>query len=269
LGSAILDLLVKAYAEESARGRDVAEGFIREMAKQVAADPNLDFDGKKQAVRNAIDLYEKEISGGQTQTNIDAIVDQALVRVRSLVDNGKSGLAQAALRKAAEAMRCEEEERPERYVAGITVLYNRECDIALATYDGEAAATAIISLAEAIHGDNTVMVARALNSEAEVLYEYGRDRGSNVHLIAVIAVPRKLLDAASFNNERGVANMNLGNALFTLGERESGTARLEEAVAAFDACLAVAETAWPKERVQQLRSNRDEAMAETARRSAK
>ena len=40
-----------------------------------------------------------------------------------------------------------------------------------------------------------------------------------------------------------------------LGERESGTARLEEAVAAFDACLTVAEKAWPEEWVQDVRSN--------------
>jgi hypothetical protein len=38
----ILDLLVKAYAEESARARDVAEGFINEMAKKVAGDRSLD-----------------------------------------------------------------------------------------------------------------------------------------------------------------------------------------------------------------------------------
>ena len=142
----ILDLLVKAYAEESARARDVAEGFINEMAKKVAGDRNLDFEGKKQAVRNAIDIYEKEIAGGQTQTNIDAIVDEALARARSLVDVGKSGLARATLRQAAEAMRREEEERRERYVAGITALHHRARDIALATYDGEAAADAIVSL---------------------------------------------------------------------------------------------------------------------------
>jgi tetratricopeptide (TPR) repeat protein len=228
----ILDLLVKAYAEESARARDVAEGFIHEMAQKVAGDRNLDFEGKKQAVRNAIDLYEKEISGSQTQTNIDAIVDQALARARSLVDVGKSGLAQATLDTAVEAMRREEEERWERYVTGITVLYNRKRDIALAIYDGEAAANAIFGLAEAVHGSNTVMVARALNSEAEMLYEYGRDRGSNVHLTAVIAMRRKLLDVASSNEERAVANRSLGAALLTLGERESRTERLEEAVAA-------------------------------------
>jgi tetratricopeptide (TPR) repeat protein len=134
-------------------------------------------------------------------------------------------------------MRREEEEYRERYVAGITVLYNRERDIAFATHDGEAAATAIVGLAEAIHGANTAMVARAMNSEAAALYEYGRDRGSNVHLIALIAVRQKLLDAASSDDERAEANYNLGTALSTLGERESGTVRLEEAVMAYRAAL--------------------------------
>jgi tetratricopeptide (TPR) repeat protein len=237
LSGAILDLLVRAYAEEVGRDRDAAEGFIHELARKVAGDQNLDFEGKKQAVRNAIDIYQREISGSLIQTNIDAIVDDALARSRSLVDVGKSGLAEATLRRAAEAMRREEEERRERYVAGITVLYNRERDIALATYDGEAAAAAIFNLAEAIHGANTVMVAQALNSEAEMLYEYGCDRGSNVHLIALIAVRRKLLDAASSNVERGLAKANLGIAIQTLGQRESGTARLEGAVAAYRGAL--------------------------------
>jgi tetratricopeptide (TPR) repeat protein len=129
-------------------------------------------------------------------------------------------------------MRREEEERRERYVAGITALYNRARDIALAAYDGAAAAEAIVTLAEAIHGTNTAMVAQSLNSEAEGFYEYGRDRGSNVHLIVLIELRRKLLKHASSDNERGLAHHNLGTALATLGERESGTARLEEAVAA-------------------------------------
>jgi hypothetical protein len=192
----VLDLLVKAYAEELACARDVAEGFIHEMAEKVAGDQRLDFEGMKQAVRNAIDIYEKEIAGGQAQTNVGAIVDEALARARSLVDLGKSGLAQATLRKAAEAMRREEEDRRERYVAGITALYNRARDIALAAYDGvaaadaivlqaeaihgsnaamiaQSAADAIVLQAEAIHGSNAAMVAQSLNSEAATLYEWG------------------------------------------------------------------------------------------------
>jgi hypothetical protein len=96
-----------------------------------------------------------------------------------------------------------------------------------------AAAEAIILLTEAICEANTEMIARSLNSEAATLYEYGRDRGSNVHLIASIILRRKLLDAASSDDERGIAQDNLGTALLTLGARESGTARLEEAVAAY------------------------------------
>jgi tetratricopeptide (TPR) repeat protein len=232
LSTAVLDLLVTAYGEEVARARDVTEGFIHEMAKKVAGDRNLDFEGMQREVRNAIDIYEREIVGGQTQTNIDVIVDEALARARALVDVGKSGLARAALRKAADSMRREEEERRERHVAGVTALYNRERDIALAAYDGAAAAEAIILLAEAIHGANTTKVAGSLNSQAETLYEYGRDRGSNVHLVALIILRRKLLDAASSDNERGIAHDNLGNALVTLGEREGTASRLEEAVAA-------------------------------------
>jgi tetratricopeptide (TPR) repeat protein len=231
--TAILDLLVEAHGEEIARNRDVAEGFIHEMAMRIAGDRKLDFEGMKQAVRNAIDIYEREISGGQTQTNIDVIVDEALQRARSLVDVGKSGLARATLRKAAESMRREEEERRERYVAGVTALYNRERDIALAAYDGVAAAEAIVVLAEAIHGANTAMAARSLDSEAAALHEYGRDRGSNVHVVALITLRRKILDTASSDDDRGKAQNNLGNALVTLGERESGTGRLEEAVAAY------------------------------------
>ncbi len=118
-----------------------------------------------------------------------------------------------------------------------TALYNRERDIALAAYDGEAAGDAIVALAEAIHGANAATISTFLNSEAETLYEYGRDRGSNVHLVALIALRRRLLALASSDDERGTARNNLGNALQTLGERESGTARLEEAVAAYRAAL--------------------------------
>jgi hypothetical protein len=75
LSSAILDLLTKAavvtYANEVGGARDLADGFINEMARKVAGDKALDFDGKKRAVRNAIELYEKEIAGRQSHGSND------------------------------------------------------------------------------------------------------------------------------------------------------------------------------------------------------
>ena len=86
-------------------------------------------------------------------------------------------------------------------------------------------------------GTNAAKIAEFLGSEAQALYEYGRDRGSNVHLVAAIALRREQLALAGSADERGVALNNLGNALLGLGERESGTARLEEAVQAYRAAL--------------------------------
>jgi tetratricopeptide (TPR) repeat protein len=61
---------------------------------------------------------------------------------------------------------------------------------------------------------------------------------------------------------------NLGDALRALGERESGVARLTAAIVSWNACLEVAKTVWPAERVQGVEARRDKTMAEIARRSA-
>ena len=69
--TAILDLLVKEYASDVARARDVAEGFIREMAARVAADPRLDLDGMKQAVLGAKSVaYSDSASGVYVGTEL-------------------------------------------------------------------------------------------------------------------------------------------------------------------------------------------------------
>jgi hypothetical protein len=235
--SVVLDSLVVNYAKQTAHERDVAEGFINEMAKRVAGDSKLDFDGMKRAVRTAIEIYEREIAGEPVQTNIDSIVDRALVAAKEQVDKGQSSLARATLRRAAEAMRQEQEERRERYIAGVTALYKRERDIALAAYDGEAAAGAILALAQTVHGADAAKIAESLGPKAAALYKYGGDRGSNVHLVASIALRRELLRLATTGEERGAACNNLGIALWRLGERESGTGRLEEAVQAYHAAL--------------------------------
>ena len=62
---------------------------------------------------------------------------------------------------------------------------------------------------------------------------------------------------------------NLGIALQSLGERESGTARLEQAVGAWEACLTVAASAWPSAWVQEVHSHIEHAQAESTRRAAK
>jgi len=194
--TAILDLLVADYARKAAEARDVAEGFIREMAARVAADPHLDLEGMKQAVRTAIDIYDQEIAGGRAQTNLGSIVDEALANAKRLADEGKSRLARAALRRTADTLRREEEERRASYAESVMVLFGRERDIALAAYDGEAAAEAILAMAESLHGDQVGARRDLLIVEGDRLYEVGDQRGSKVHLIAAVGIRRATLQLA-------------------------------------------------------------------------
>jgi hypothetical protein len=61
---------------------------------------------------------------------------------------------------------------------------------------------------------------------------------------------------------------NLGNALWALGERESGTGRLEAAVQAFTEALSVFEAAGAAYYVSVARNNLDRAQALLAERRA-
>ncbi|MCW2273407.1 tetratricopeptide (TPR) repeat protein [Rhodoblastus acidophilus] len=231
--SGILDPLVQDYAAQEAQARQLAEGFIREMAQRVAADKTLDLEGMQQAVRNAIDIYEKEIAGGVQQSNTDDIVTRALQQARNQFDAGKSRLAQETLRRAMEDMR-QERDRCEQ---GVKTLGERRRDMALAAYDGEAAAQAIIEMAEALHGDHHQGVWEELTQQEDALTAFGSDQGSNVHLVAAIGVNRHLERIARTPDEKGYAHNSHGIAAGTLGERESGAAHLEQAVVAYRAAL--------------------------------
>ncbi|MFD1704682.1 tetratricopeptide repeat protein [Methylopila henanensis] len=234
--------VLRKLAEDEAGKRDIAEGFIHEMATSIAAAPNLDLQAKMQAVRKAVQLYNDEIVGGRERTNLGDLVDRALAHARGLVDKGKSGLARASLRQTAEQLQRDEERRRReaaderlRYVESVTALYDRERDIALAVFDGEAAAAAIVARTEAICEPADAFA--AIRKEGVQLLEHGRDRGSVVHLLAAIALWRNATSIAGEAAEVRAALIYLGIALATLGERESGTARLEAAVEAHRAAL--------------------------------
>ena len=233
----VIDELIEQTVAQRASGKTIGADFIHEMASRVDASSGLDIEGKMQAVRNAIDLYVAEIAGGTTQTNLGDIVDPALAKARSLLDQGKSGLARASLRKTAEGLKRTEEDRRAHYAESIRALYGRERDIALAVFDGHAAAEAVLAMAEALHSNDPAGARGAIESATSDLMTFGDEKGSNVHLVAAIALYQHLVLVAENLQEKARIQNNLGNALRTLGERESGTARLEEAVAAYSAAL--------------------------------
>ncbi|MGA7385759.1 MAG: hypothetical protein WBW81_14020 [Methylocella sp.] len=79
-----------------------------------------------------------------------------------------------------------------------------------------------------------------LNAEADALYLQGNEFGDNAAAQSAIERYRHLAELRprnAFPRDWAATQVKLGNALETLGEREGGTARLEEAVAAFREAL--------------------------------
>jgi tetratricopeptide (TPR) repeat protein len=79
-----------------------------------------------------------------------------------------------------------------------------------------------------------------LQKEASALYQQGYELGDNGALLSAIKRRKRLLELIPRERvplEWARTQSNLGRALWRLGERDSGTAKLEEAVAAFREAL--------------------------------
>ena len=64
------------------------------------------------------------------------------------------------------------------------------------------------------------------------------------------------------SGRRAITQSSLGEALESLAERESSTALLQDAVAAWEACLTVTATTWPEPWVQEVRSHIERAQSQ-------
>ena len=102
------------------------------------------------------------------------------------------------------------------------------------------AATHFRDASEMLSGAEAARQRAYREAEADAIYRQGGEMGDNEALSRAIALHRALLQETPrarmpFNWAR--TQNNLGNALATLGARESGTGRLEEAVGAYRAAL--------------------------------
>ena len=137
---------------------------------------------------------------------------------------------------------------------------------------GEAVAACRLALEEWTRERVPLQWAGTQNNLGNALRALGQRESGTARLGEAVAAYRLALEELTSGCvplDWATTQNNLGTALRALGGRESGTARLSEAVAAWEACLTVATTVWPEEWVRDVRSRRDEARAEIARRSAR
>jgi hypothetical protein len=136
----------------------------------------------------------------------------------------------------AERREQEAERRASALASGVALL-EAMLNTDLLRFDAAAATSRIEKIALLQHGNDPEALFETVRARWDQFYVEGRDKGVNFSLVVAIAIARREVPLAPDADQRGVAVNDLGVALAALGKRESGTERIEEAVAAFRAAL--------------------------------
>lgn len=227
-----VDALV-ADKRDLSREFGIKEGMLIALARRYAEGSPGDFDAALAGLERALEVARDERERGRLPSNISSAVDAVIARIDALNANGDLDAGQSALDAELASMDDEDERRRAArvrlYEKGVAqaILTRRAADVRrylVARFDLDAPD----DLGERY--DNF----RAMFAE---WYQRGSDKGLNFDLEVAIALAREAVRRANTLDHRGATQTNLGNALQTLGARESGTGRLEEAVVAYRAAL--------------------------------
>ncbi|MEM7188229.1 MAG: tetratricopeptide repeat protein [Pseudomonadota bacterium] len=234
----LVDRLVSTLDQRSAAREAEAAGVTRFAVIQLARRITVSVESVDQALielDRAVGIAIKVQASG-AGTGEDAFVDEVLRRLAALSADGQfDEAAEVADDAFAKWEREEAERQAEAKTRGIRLL-QAGIDADLQRYAPDAAAAKIIRRVSLETTEPGILLAK-LRAEQETWYVRGRDKGVALDLEVSIAISRRTLWHATTSHDRGTVQNDLAVSLSTLGERESGTARLEEAVDAYRAAL--------------------------------
>ncbi|MBX9700499.1 MAG: tetratricopeptide repeat protein [Acetobacteraceae bacterium] len=237
LPEALISALRQSGLLRQAEAEGLAERTILAFARRLRPEEAHDLDSAVRAVEHAVEVALDLIRRGERPAaNEDAFVGTVLAEVARRTRAGDlDGGARAVDDGLAELAAREAEQRDALRRARAALL---EAGIGqeILRRDAEAVARRVEALV-ALDAPDRPAWALGFRAQWDVYHDEGRDRGLNLSLEIAIALARRMLATAANADERGLAGTFFGGALQTLGERESGTARLEEAVVAHRAAL--------------------------------
>ncbi len=231
-------------AELDARGvtRKAAEaGLERQAMLRIAGrlrpDENLDFDQAVVEVEHAVGIALDVIARGERGGNLDAFVEAVLRRLAETTRAGEFDRGSLAVDDALRDLDPQEAEQFDAMRRSRMALLEAGIEQDTLRRDAAAVAQRIEALVAVEQPSERPAWTPAFRQRRDALYTQGRDKGVNFSLEVATALAQRMLDTARDSDERGTAGNVLGNALWMLGERESGIIRLEEAVGVYRAAL--------------------------------
>ena len=213
-------------ANDAGLGRDV----IIKLAQRLKPDELLNFDQAIVELENAVQIAFDVIARGERGASPDGFIGAVLARV---VDKTKSGDLDGGAGEIDDALAKLEAGYRRTQLA----LLEEGIKINTLRRDAVAVARRIETLVAIDRPGERVPWLLPFRERYDMLYQEGSAKGINFSLSVAIELARRMVATAQDADERWLALNLLGNALWTLGERESGTARLREAVAAYRAAL--------------------------------
>ena len=238
LPDAIVSRLVAALDLRRAESGGLERETIIKIARRLRPDEMLDFDQAVVELERAVDVALDVIARGERGTNYDTFVDLVLAIVAEKTRFGDfDGGAQAVDEALIDLDRREAEQR-DVFRRSRVALLEAGVDQHILRRDAPAVARRIEEVVAVEHPDDRPAWSPAFRERYDQFYEEGQSKGINFSLSVAVELARRRVASARSADERGTAGNLLGIALGMLGARESGTARLEEAVAAYRAALA-------------------------------
>ncbi|MCT4608169.1 MAG: helix-turn-helix domain-containing protein, partial [Pelagimonas sp.] len=202
---------------------NLSEDWALSIARRYAEGNPTNLSDALRGIERAFELAAEKQHEVIAPNNIDAAIDEIVKRVKDLNQQGEAEAAQQAL--------IDEMQRAE----AAKYRLNREgLTQAITMRDVEWAASLEWEQVMAEYPKDRF---EALRYVRRMWYERGRDKGLAFDLEVAITLARISCDEARTPEEHGTALNDLGIALLTLGERESGTERLEQAVNAYENAL--------------------------------
>ena len=244
VGNSADEIVAKVVAALDQRGeiaRAARGGLEREtifkLARRLTRDELSDFDQAVAELENAVQIALDVIAKGERGTNLDDFVQRIL---RQIAETTKRGEFDAGSRLVDESLRKLDEE----HRASKEALLEAGVEQDLLRRDAPAVARRIESIAGLGPTEARPLWSLKFERRFRAFYDDGKKKGVNFSLEVAIEMARLMLAATQDADQRGTALISLGVALQTLGAREGGTARLEEAVETYRAAL----EEWTRER---------------------
>jgi tetratricopeptide (TPR) repeat protein len=235
------EVLDKLFAALGTRGvtervdqARIERRMIVELAQRLKPhEVLLYFDQAVKELSAAADTAVENVDMAARGSNLGDFVDAVLARIAAKTRAGDiEGAAREADQGFAEWGRAEAERHALSRRSGIALL---EAGLRqdILRRDALAAAHRVERIVALEHPDDASARFEAMRERQGAFYARGSDRGVNFDLLVAIELARLELGSAQDAQQRETALHDLGTALAQLGERESSTARLEEAVAAY------------------------------------